>query len=101
MRYVLEGTWSGYRPDQRRVVHREVVTDPDRVERLLRLQTVMFTDNTLLELSLRPARSRERVDVRITYDRLIRSAEVLGQPSTSVRELLLHVPSSGRWTWLY
>lgn len=72
-RYVLEGTWSGYRSSQSRVCHREVI--PARlVERYSRVKTIQFDDLTTLELTIRPAAPRERVEVNKQYSDLIYKA---------------------------
>ena len=74
-RYVLEGEWSGYTSAQRRVVHREVVTNRKRIDRLRDLHTIQYTDGTTLLLRLREAKPREHVEERDSYGSLIRDAE--------------------------
>ncbi|WP_316176278.1 hypothetical protein [Bradyrhizobium sp. SZCCHNRI1073] len=74
-RYVLEGEWSGYVSRQRRVVHREVVTDRKRVERLRQMYCIRYTDGTALLLTLREAEPRERVQEIKGYSSLIRECE--------------------------
>lgn len=75
MRYVLEGVWTGYVSAQSRVVHREVVTSPKRVDRLRRLNVIRYTDGTALILSLREAEPREHVKEIHSYNELIRECE--------------------------
>lgn len=78
MRYVLEGEWSGYTSAQRRVVHREVVTNEKRAERLRQMHGIRYTDGTMLMLSLREAKPREVVHEVRGYTSLIREAERAG-----------------------
>jgi hypothetical protein len=75
MRYVLEGEWTGYTSAQRKIVHREVVTDKRRIERLKKLTCIVYTDGTSLLLSLREAKPREQVVAMNSYGSLIRDAE--------------------------
>lgn len=77
-RFVLEGEWSGYTSSQRQIVHREVVTKR-RAERLKSLRTIVYTDGTTLNLSLRPAEHREKVKEIKSYSSLIYDAENSGQ----------------------
>ena len=67
-RYILEGTWSGYRASQRRVCHRVVVTKPERYKNLT---WIGYSDGTSLNLTLRPALPRERIKEIHGYDDLI------------------------------
>lgn len=86
MRYVLEGTWTGYVERQRRVVHREIV-DEKRAARLRKLYAIVYTDGTSLLLDLRPALPRERVETVNSYGSLIRSAEAHGGSRVLVADL--------------
>jgi hypothetical protein len=73
MRYVLEGTWRGYKSSQDAVVHREVVQG-NRKSYLAWLQKtfcIRYTDGTTLELNVRPAKPRERVVEKHGYRSLI------------------------------
>jgi hypothetical protein len=85
-RWVLEGEWSGYVARQRRIVHREVVRGR-RVDRLRNLHAIQYTDGTLLTLSLRPARHREKVETINAYGSLIHEAEMLNKNFVLVSEL--------------
>lgn len=85
-RFVLEGEWSGYRPSQCRVVHREVVTGK-RAERLKNLSAIQYTDGTTLILRLRPAEFREQIKEIRGYTSLIREAEATGQSFVRVADL--------------
>lgn len=69
-RFVVEGEWSGYRPDQRRVVHRSV--EPQRIANACeKIRSIRFTDNTSLVLSVRLTGKRERVKELHMHDDLI------------------------------
>ena len=72
-RFVLEGTWRGYRSEQDRVVHREVVKANRKVYLAWLQKTfcIRYSDGTTLELHVRPAKPRERVDERLGYKSLI------------------------------
>lgn len=84
MRYVLEGTWTGYTSAQSRVVHREVV-DERRAERLRNVRSIRYTDGTCLLLDLRPALPREKVESKLSYSSLIRDAEAEGAAEFIIR----------------
>ena len=83
-RFVLEGVWSGYRSSQRKVVHREVTRRPDNYEHL---KTILYTDGTTLDLTLRQAEPRERVKEITGYTSLIREAAALGKSYVCVADL--------------
>ena len=86
-RYLLEGTWSGFRPTQRHVVHREVVRSPQRIARLRGLQSIVYDDGTTLTLTLRPMLYRESVHEISSYASLIRDAETRGVAVVHVLDL--------------
>ena len=67
-RYILEGEWSGYYGHQRHVVHRVIVTKPEKYKDLT---WIAYSDGTSLNLSIRPALPRERVKEIHGYDSLI------------------------------
>ena len=67
-RYILEGEWSGYRSSQRRVCHRVVTKNPEIYKNL---NSILFTDGTTLDLSIRKCKPRERVNEIHGYDSLI------------------------------
>ena len=81
-RFVLEGEWSGYNSGQKRVCHRTVETDTKPFDKL---KSITFTDNTTLDLSIRPCAPRERVKEIHGYDSLIRKCINAGVDS--VKEL--------------
>lgn len=78
MRYVLEGTWTGYVSRQSRVVHREVVT-AKRAAVLRKIHKIIYTDGTALIIHVREAEYREQVKEVLGYRELIRDAERAGQ----------------------
>lgn len=78
MRYVLEGTWTGYVSRQSRVVHREVVT-AKRAAVLRKIHKIIYTDGTALLIEVREAEYREQVKEVLGYRDLIRDAERAGQ----------------------
>jgi len=86
-RYVLEGEWTGYVERQRRVVHREVITAPTRIERLRNLHAILYTDGTSLILRLREAEHREQVKEIRGYTDLIRECEAQPGAVVSVANL--------------
>ncbi len=73
-RFVIEGTWSGYRSSQTRVVHRTVHKDSERKLRAWADAngSISYTDGTALWLTVREAKPRERVQVLNGYGSLIR-----------------------------
>ena len=86
-RFVIEGEWSGYRSDQQRVVHRTVHAGSEK-----RLREwceahhgILYTDGTMLYLSVRDCKPRERVQEKHGYDSLIR--DCVDQNVTSVAAL--------------
>ena len=58
-RFVVEATWSGYTSEQSRVVHRTVETTFRAGYE--GLYSHMFSDGTLLYISVRDAKPREKV----------------------------------------
>lgn len=83
-RWVVEGEWSGYRSEQRRVCHRTVEL-PKRAREIAALHSIRFTDGTYLELSARQAKPRERVQIIRGYVDLIN--DCLREKVTSVGQL--------------
>lgn len=86
MRYVLEGTWTGYVSRQSRVVHREVISEK-RADALRSIHKIVYTDGTALLLNVREAKPRERVEVNDSYGSLIRDAEKSGKSVVYVADL--------------
>lgn len=81
-RFILEGEWSGYRSEQRRVCHRTVITNKDDFNNLT---SIAFTDGTTLDLTVRPCLPRERVKQIHGYDSLI--SKCIAHGVSSVKEL--------------
>lgn len=86
MRFVLEGTWTGYTSAQSRVCHSEVIA-AKRAERLRKLHKIVYTDGTSLLINVREAEYREKVVTNHQYNDLIRSAERHGGSVVKVVEL--------------
>jgi hypothetical protein len=85
-KFVLEGEWTGYRSDQRRVVHREVVS-AKFAEQAKDLRCIVYTDGTSLLVHLREKLPRERVVEVDSYSSLIRDAVKHGGSRVSVTDL--------------
>jgi hypothetical protein len=73
-RFVIEGTWLGYRSSQDRVVHRTVHRAAEKRLRSWADKTfaITYTDGTQLQLYVRDCEPRERVKEIHGYDSLIR-----------------------------
>ena len=71
MRWVLEGVWSGYSSSQRQVCHRQVTTSKRYADRWKTLHGIEYTDGTILTLTVRQARPREKIQVNLSYETLI------------------------------
>lgn len=85
-RFVVEGTWSGYRISQRKVVHRAVLR-PWQAKRVENLHTIEFTDHTYLYVAVRPALPREKVTSILGYSELIDEAGATGKGFVRVADL--------------
>ena len=73
-RFIIEGVWSGYRSSQRRVVHR---TAHKRNMKRLRAWAekthgIQYTDGTMLYLTVRDCKPREKVKEIKGYVELIK-----------------------------
>ena len=90
-RYVIEGEWTGYTSSQRKVAHREVVSDVQvgkgYIEKLKALHAIVYTDGTSLLLSVRQCEPRERIDQVLGYKSLIRDAVRHGGSRVLVADL--------------
>lgn len=71
MRWILQGTWSGYRSSQSHVCHRTVLTNKKAAERYAKISAVVFTDGTTMSIEVRPCLVREKVQVIHGYDSLL------------------------------
>ena len=79
MRYIIEGTWRGYRSSQDHVCHREVYKSSRKgggpfLETLKELYSIPFSDGTALIVSVREAKPREKVQEKRGYTKFIRDA---------------------------
>lgn len=77
-RFVVECHWNGYRSGHGFDCHRTVETSPVKVDRLRRVHSVLFTDNTTMSVNVRPAKPRERVEEIHGYDQLLDKIVRLG-----------------------
>lgn len=71
MRWVLEGTWSGYRSSQSRIVHCETTRSKSTLERFKKITCIRYTDGTTLDLRVREAKPREKIKENPSYHSLI------------------------------
>jgi hypothetical protein len=73
-RFVIEGTWNGYRSSQRRIVHRTVHKGSEKKLRawVAANRFINYTDGTSLVLDVRDCKPREKVQVLNGYGKLIR-----------------------------
>ncbi len=84
MRYVIEGTWRGYRSSQDHVCHREVYKS-NRADggpflaTLCKMYSIPFSDGTALIVSVREAKPREKVIEKHGYTKFIRDAVYAAQ----------------------
>ncbi len=79
MRYVIEGTWRGYRSSQDHVCHREIYKSNRKgggpfLDVLRKMYSIPFSDGTALIVSVREAKPREKIQEKISYRTLIRDA---------------------------
>ena len=72
-RFIIEGTWSGYTSSQSRIVHRQVYPASRKALRKWAEKTygIRYTDGTVLLLSVRDCKPRERVSEIKAYTSLI------------------------------
>ena len=82
-RYIVEGTWTGYRAEQQRVVHRTVHKEKKFREWCEKTHAIIYTDGTSLILSVRDCKPRERVEVKDGYGKLIRDCFYAGVTSVA------------------
>lgn len=84
-RFVIEGTWTGYRSSQQRVCHRTVHDGALKKMRewAEKTHSIRFTDGTSLLLNVRDCKRRECVTEIHGYDSLIRDCFVFGVNSVS------------------
>lgn len=72
-RFVIEGEWSGYRSSQQRIVHRQVYPGGRKKFRewAEKVGGIRYTDGTMLYLTARDCKPRERVKEIRGYTSLI------------------------------
>lgn len=87
-RHIYEGKWHGYRREQDRVVYREVLATKAQVDRRSELRTILFTDGTTLEMSMREALPREKVQPLAGYSSLVHDALNHGGTHVSVIDMI-------------
>lgn len=88
-RFVIEGTWTGYRSSQERVVYRSVHTRTERklLEWARKTYGIRYTDGTMLLIRVRNAEHLERVkELKGGYGKLIQECVHYGV--SSVQELV-------------
>jgi hypothetical protein len=77
VRYIIEGTWRGYRSSQDHVCHREIYKtnckDSVRfIQALRKIHSLSFSDGTALILRVREAKPCEKVEQKLSYCEFIR-----------------------------
>lgn len=84
-RFIIEGEWSGYTSAQQRVVHRQVYPASRKRLRAWAEKThgILYTDGTMLYLTVRDTKPRERVKEIRGYTRLIEDCFFLGVDSVA------------------
>jgi len=82
-RFIIEGTWSGYHSGQERVAHRTVYKASRKKLREWAEKThgIRYTDGTMLYLSVRDCKPRERVREINGYVSLIEDCAYFGVDS--------------------
>ena len=87
-RFVIEGEWTGYRSSQRRIVHRTVHKGSFKNLRAWAEKTygISYTDGTMLLLTVRDCKPRERVQQIHGYDSLIRDCAMYDVNSVNALE---------------
>lgn len=75
-RFIIEGTWSGYKSSQQKVVHRKVYLASYKKRRSWAENTfsIPFSDGTVLMINVRDCTPRERVEEILGYTKLIDDA---------------------------
>ena len=69
--YMIEGEWTGYTSNQRRVVHRHYTHLPKEIEWVEKTYGIRYTDGTMLLLTATPVSGRKRLPVINGYGSLI------------------------------
>ena len=78
-RFVLEAEWSGYVSRQQHVVHREAFAARPKLRKAFEaIQSIRFTDGTLLFVRVRDAKPREKVATKLGYRSVLHGAAARG-----------------------
>jgi hypothetical protein len=96
MRWILEGTWSGYRSGQERVCHRRILKSMKSVEFWEPIHAVVFTDNTTMTMRIREAKPREKVEEIKGYDALLMDFKIAGMTGYCYVRDLENVKKQGK-----
>ena len=99
--YIIRGTWSGYRPEQRLLCHVEITTDEALVDFVRRVARIRFTDETYLELTAEKIGAQATaISERPTYNRLIHQCCLFGVDTVEAleakRKEVQNGPTNGR-----
>ena len=88
-RFVVEGTWSGYYSRQQRIVHRTVHSGSYKKFRAWaeNVRGIRFKDGTMLYITVRDAKPRERVQQINGYSGLISNCRSYGVDSVQALQL--------------
>lgn len=72
-RFVLEGTWGGYRSSQSRVCHLTFIK-PYQAKQFEKITGIRFSDGTSMGITVRPAKPREKLREIHGYDSILERA---------------------------
>jgi hypothetical protein len=87
MKFLVECSWSGYTPEQRKVCHRSIV-GVEQAAVLNLVSSIRFGDGTQMSIAVRRMLPREQVHELRTYDDVLYKAWKKGaRGSVSVLEL--------------
>lgn len=94
MVWMVEGEWSGYTSNQRRVAHRHYTARRQEAESISDLGFIQFTDGTALFLNVKQLAARRKLPEVKTYKALIE--DCLLHKVNSVQALVdLRKPAAG------
>lgn len=66
-RYAITGMWQGHNSSKHSVQHREYTINKNRVDSIIKLDHITFSDGTRLVFQVREMEYRERKDTEITW----------------------------------
>lgn len=69
--HVIEGEWSGYTASQRRICYREYTTSKKRIEEVVNLRYIRYSDGTGLALFVREKPKGKKLEELLGYKQLI------------------------------